>query len=178
MVYTIHLWWFGGWFIIVLTHYCIFSGGNPLLPPLSAIVSALGSCGNVGTKISVATALTISRWTMTRNAGNGWERDVGTATPSDLRTLRTSCLCLGNLREFWVIFFAAQNFLWGISKHFPRIVNRRIWGRVQHGAAQPAGASSWRTTFKELILLMDSHWKLQYDLKSRHAFAKLFVSTV
>ena len=69
-----------------MVYYCFnpllyLSGGNPLLPPLSAIVSALGSCGNVGTKISVATALTISRWTMTRNAGNGWERDVGTATP-------------------------------------------------------------------------------------------------
>ena len=59
-----------------MVYYCFnpllyLSGGNPLLPPLSAIVSALGSCGNVGTKISVATALTISRWAMTRNAGNG-----------------------------------------------------------------------------------------------------------
>ena len=33
------------------------------------------------------------------------------------------------------------------------------------GAAhQPAGASGWRATFQELVLLMDSHWKLQYDL--------------
>ena len=102
-----------------MVYYCFnpllyLSGGNPLLPPLSAIVSALGSCGNVGTKISVATALTISRWTMTRNAGNGtqgrqlqWPEDLEDQLPLLRKSSRilshifcSAKLTLGNFQAF------------------------------------------------------------------------------